>query len=562
MTQTRTAHRSESESGPEKSKQSEQKTLANMLCFPLCGWGGAFMQCNKLGRISYVLFSLSVACLFAYLTVSYTTKAPIRGDARQNARAAYHLVHTGVMGSDNVETPTPKPQLHREPVPILVIAGLLLVHPDFENHYTLAELTSGPLAKTAKEVNMLWRFVAALFMFLLCEELFSYRLLAAGAALVCLSMSEVLFFANPKYVDGLFTEIPAAALILMSSWSAVKFVRTKSIARAVWLGGSLAALALTKAAFFYIGMGFIGVLVALEGLKVFGSDAPRESLRQFSAAYVLLVLTMFAVNATWIARNYAAFGKPQMSDRAETILGYRLVLAEQRLLGQIYAFSPQELRRLIEPWMGYTPEDLTTGGRLEGLAYAMSKPADALEQRMKAEGFAGDKDEWVRRVARNFVIKHPLRYIGTIGVFAYKGAGFMSDPKVAASIGLNRTTLIILNAVGVLCLLGIFLSALAVKDQVLTAAFGVGAGSFLFMAMFTQALARFNAPITPLVILSLLWLLTQFVSLVSRLERKNYRGVETTENHTKLRVQPNHSFAFRMGGATGATIQRASQTMM
>jgi hypothetical protein len=40
----------------------------------------------------------------------------------------------------------------------------------------------------------------------------------------------------------------------------------------------------------------------------------------------------------------------------------------------------------------------------------------------------------------------------------------------------------------------------------------------LFMAMFTQALARFNAPITPLVILSLLWLLTQFVSLVSRLD--------------------------------------------
>src|SRR5262249_32520417 len=188
----------------------------------LCG--GLKVQYNNLGRISYVLFSLSVACLFAYLTVSYTTEAPIRSDARQNARAAYHLVHTGVMGADSVETPTPKPQLHREPVPILVIAALLLVHPDFKKHYTIAELTSGPLAKTAKEVNAFWRFLATLFIFLLCKELFSHRLLAAGLALVCLASSEVLFFANPKNVDGLFTEIPAAALILMASWSAVRFV--------------------------------------------------------------------------------------------------------------------------------------------------------------------------------------------------------------------------------------------------------------------------------------------------------------------------------------------------
>ncbi len=114
------------------------------------------------------------------------------------------------------------------------------------------------------------------------------------------------------------------------------------------------------------------------------------------------------------------------------------------------------------------------------------------------------------------MIEHPLRYIATIGVFGYKGAGFMSDPNVAAAIGIDRMILITLNTVAILCLLGIFLGALVVNNQVLTAAFGLGAGSLFFMAMFTNALARFNAPITPLVILSLLWLLTRFVSLVGR----------------------------------------------
>ena len=467
------------------------------------GMMGSLERSSKLVDFWYVLFGFSAAWLFAFLTLSYTTDAPIKSDAAWNARAAYHLVHTGVMGADEAN---PRPQLHREPIPILVIAALLLVHPDFDKPYTVAELTSGPLAKTAKDVNAFWRFLAALFIFLLCKELFSDRLLAAALALICLAASEVLFFAVPQNVDRLFTEIPAAALVLMASWSAVRFVRTKSIARAAWLGISLGALALTKAAFLYIGIGFITLLVALEGLKFFRADTPRESLRDVSAAYAILVLTMLAISATWIVRNYVEFGKPQMSDRADAILGYRLLMAEQPLLGQIYAYSPTVLRRVIEPWTGYAPEDLRTGGRLEGLAYAQGWPE--VKKRLKDKGFEGEENEWLRRAALNLAIQHPIRGIASIGVFAYKGMGFMSDPNIAAFIGVDRMILIALNAVAVLCFLGLFLGAVVVGNQVLAAAFGLGAGLFLFTAMFTHALVRFNAPITPLVIISLLWLLT------------------------------------------------------
>ena len=85
---------------------------------------------------------------------------------------------------------------------------------------------------------------------------------------------------------------------------------------------------------------------------------------------------------------------------------------------------------------------------------------------------------------------------------------FAIDFTVRPSPGVDRMILIALNAVAVLCFLGLFLGAVVVGNQVLAAAFGLGAGLFLFTAMFTHALVRFNAPITPLVIISLLWLLT------------------------------------------------------
>ena len=172
---------------------------------------------SKRKDFCYVLLALSVACYFAYVTFGYTTEDPITKDALENARAAYHLVHTGVIGADAVETANPKPQIRREPVPILVIAAFLLVHPEFDRPYTIAELTSGPLAQSVKGVNAFWRFLAALFIFLLCKELFADWLLSAAIALVCLAVSEVLFFARPPYVDRLYTEIPAAALILVGS---------------------------------------------------------------------------------------------------------------------------------------------------------------------------------------------------------------------------------------------------------------------------------------------------------------------------------------------------------
>ena len=81
--------------------------------------------------VAYWVFALGVAAVFAYLTFGYTTQNPILDDAAQNTRGAYHLVHAGVISRDKDESETPKPQMRREPLPIVVTAGFLLLHPAF-----------------------------------------------------------------------------------------------------------------------------------------------------------------------------------------------------------------------------------------------------------------------------------------------------------------------------------------------------------------------------------------------------------------------------------------------
>src|SRR5215467_11421028 len=102
----------------------------------------------KLTDAACAFFILLVACLFAYRTFGYATASPIESDARQNLRAAYHLVHTGVMGADHVETDKPRPQMRREPVPILAITAFLALHPAFDRPYTIADVAEGPLTRT------------------------------------------------------------------------------------------------------------------------------------------------------------------------------------------------------------------------------------------------------------------------------------------------------------------------------------------------------------------------------------------------------------------------------
>ena len=309
---------------------------------------------------AFGIFALAVALIFAGLTVRYTTDSVIQKDAAQNMRGAYNLVHGGVISLEKQPSSAPRPQMRREPLPILALAGLLMLHPAFDQAYTIDDLVDGYLTETVKHINVFWRFIAAIFLFLLCFELFADRRVAALNGVVVLAASEFLFFSRSGIVDRIYTELPEAALMLLAAWSAVRFVRVKTKLRAAALGVSLGLLALCKAAFLFIGLGFLVLLLLSERPSQFQPSPRRSAWTEMLLTYSVIAFALFATVGPWIARNAILFGTPKIASGTDaSVLSIRMLLTEHSLLGQLYIYSPLSVRkRLVGPLTGYSEAEL------------------------------------------------------------------------------------------------------------------------------------------------------------------------------------------------------------
>jgi hypothetical protein len=296
----------------------------------------------------------------------------------------------------------------------------------------------------------------------------------------------------------MYTELPEVSLMLIASWCAVRFVRGRTKLEAIWLGVALGLLALVKASFLYVGLAFIVLLLLTVRPKNFQTAPGKPAWFNCLLSYATIAIVMLITVAPWVARNAIEFGNPQIvSGTDASVLGIRMLLMEQPLLGGLYMYSPNLLRkRVVGPLTGYTEEDLKPGGRLEKLATAKEERNLIFAERMQAEGYQGDKRDWVRRTALGYAIQNPLRYAASTAVFAYKGIWFMT---LAGAIP---------NLVAILIFFGVFFGALVFRAQLLIAAFALAAGLFFFISIFTHALTRYNSAMTPFVILAGLWLLT------------------------------------------------------
>lgn len=452
---------------------------------------------DRLAKAWYALLAITVAFILGLMTFSHTTETPITKDARQNTSAAYHLVHAGVISTAKKETERPSPQMRREPLPIVVTSAFLLLHPAFDKPYTMADLVDGRLTETVKGVNAIWRFLTAILIFLLCLELFPDRRVAALMAVICIIVTESFFLSRPGVVNTMYTELPEVAMMLLAAWCAVRFVRGKTKARALWLGVVLGLLALCKASFLYIGLGFIFLLLVTDRGKGFQHESGKAAWGNCLLTYAMIALAMFATIAPWIARNTIVFGNPQIASGTDaSVLGIRMLLMEEPLVGQVYLYSPDSFKWVIGPLTGFSDSDLRPGGRLEAAATVKLNRDTIFAERMEAQGKRGKKNEWIKHAVVKYAIENPLLYIASIGVFAYRGMWFMARAGA------------LLNLMFLTCFFGVFFWALFNRNQVLISAFGLPAGLFFFISFFSHALPRYNMAMTPFVILSVLWFLT------------------------------------------------------
>ena len=466
---------------------------------------------NRLPTL-YICFAVLVSLCFVGNATRHITDAELVYDASQNAKIAYYLVHTGTYTSSKREPHNPSKAMKREPVPVLAISAFLLLHPSFDR-YKITDLENGRLTRTVKFVNVFWEFLAALFIFLLCLELFPNPVIAGVGAMLTLAISAITFLSTDPAVDSLFTELPAAALLLATSWCAVRFVRQGTTRRAISLGIVLGLLALTKAAFFSVGIAFILLLLFLDRRKLIRrNDAASPQLR---AAYAALALAFFATLAPWVVRNAISLGRPQMiAGRGEGILGLRMMLTELPPLGLLYASSPPPLMEKLGPVLGYTPADLEPGGKLSVVLIHLPQWG-IFQERMKVDGYEGTTEQWLRRATLLSMVKDPLGYLTSVGLFAYRGTWFMQPSGLAGR--LDPLTFYALSALSLLCLFGVFFGGLIAGNKVLVAAFGLPVGAFIFHSALSHGLPRYNTPITPFVVIAVFWICVAVGSYLWRL---------------------------------------------
>ena len=249
-----------------------------------------------------------VSLCFVGNATRHITDAELVYDASQNAKIAYYLVHTGTYTSSKREPHNPSKAMKREPVPVLAISAFLLLHPSFDR-YKITDLENGRLTRTVKFVNVFWEFLAALFIFLLCLKLFPNPVIAGVGAMLTLAISAITFLSTDPAVELSLPSFRCRAL------AGDVLVRRPLRAPGNHAASNLpqhhpGSLALTKAAFFSVGIAFILLLLFLDRRKlVRRNDAASPQLR---ATYAALALAFFATLAPWVVRNAISLGRPEM----------------------------------------------------------------------------------------------------------------------------------------------------------------------------------------------------------------------------------------------------------
>jgi hypothetical protein len=192
-----------------------------------------------------------------------------------------------------------------------------------------------------------------------------------------------------------------------------------------------------------------------------------------------------------------------IAGRGEGILGLRMMLTELPPLGLLYASSPPPLMEKLGPVLGYTPADIEPGGKLSVVLIHLPQWW-IFQERMLAEGYDGTTEQWLRRATLLSMAKDPLGYLTSVGLFAYRGMWFMQPSGLASQI--DPMTFYALSALSLLCLFGVFFGGLIAGNRDLVAAFGLAAGVFIFHAALSHGLPRYNTPITPFVVIAVLWI--------------------------------------------------------
>ena len=478
------------------------------------------------------LVPIAVCAGLTYQAAGRISSDPILGDGIQNLLMAVNVFKHNTFSIDTHDNP--RPTNVREPLdPLLVGLHLKLVAPDAVNR-PFADFRAGDLTRTVKLTNLVWIFAGLTGIWLLTLRLGGNNL----AGIVAAGLSFQIFFHGSTYIDTLYTELSAATLMIWATYGLLRSVQQQSLA---WFFGSgvlMGLLALGKAAFVFIGI----VAVPLLMLALLIARRPdRFAVSQVIVWGLAMSLAFGLTLSPWLVRNDLQFGNMRVTERGGLILWGRAHLnnmSNDEVLGLIYDHSPSIYRRAVAGTrLAEGPDDFERGGRWQRLNRYLStfwetdrraayegKPENAISFHYRAAAQYNQRvfqlrdqghpypdqavgDE-LKTEAFRLLKERPWRHIAMTLPFFWHG--FWSFKKVEvpwvsleAQDAINES----LNLLAGVALFGVFFYGLLRRHAQWVAVTVLPVGLLMFYAFLSHNIPRYSTPAHPMMLLALVLVL-------------------------------------------------------
>jgi hypothetical protein len=344
--------------------------------------------------------------------------------------------------------------------------------------------------------------------------------LALIAVVAADTLTYVYFLKRDEIINRTLTEIQAATLLVWFAFFLIRALETKKAAWFAAAGILLGGLALTKAAFLYVGIGLIAAIALAYGVW----PPPQWRRLRVFALVGVMTASMAVVVLPWMVRNFVQFESFEISQRGGLALMFRAYynkMNDTEFKGAFYHFARGGLRENLGSYLGYSPRDLEAMGRLQRLnskrsasfaardleAEKAGRPDDAISfyraaraERVRFTKFFAEQgvehpsnraDAELQRQAISQIIADPLQHLKTSLVFMWRGVPSFND--------------IVLTPLALLSLFTMAATGLLRRNAVMLGISLLPAGAFLFYALTSYFEPRYSAPLVPNFILALIF---------------------------------------------------------
>ncbi len=470
---------------------------------------------SKFASLASILIAMAVAL---FVIDGSITSSPNTRDARQNLQYSFNLANAirSWSHADSSIGGNESSGNYREPLPVFLLALHILIHPTLADIGSIDELNSGDAVISLKRHHLIWAGLLMIGAVLLVIKFGGTGLLGIGGSVVAIAFLTVDFLVRSGVVDRFYTEIQAATLLMWLTYSLVLAVKTRHWKWFVFTGLLTGALALTKSVFLYI-----GIAIPMAMLVVCLLSPAQWSLRASAPRFAVMAMCTIAVVAPWIAHNYIKYGVPTLSQRGGEILMMRVynnTMTDDEARGALYVWGPNNFRHIIGDYLGFSPRDLSKGGRLQRLnldgdkafvdedwaAEVAGRPEDALTyytaaraERVKLHRMLQGKgrenlhqliDLKLRARALATIRSDIYNHLSKTPLFLWRGLWTRSPPNYVQLIAYLSM---------VFGFFGVMIAGLLFRNPVIAAATVPTAGAVLFYALFTQFHPRFGDILVP-----------------------------------------------------------------